>query len=168
MVLIALDARIEGVVVPPHLYHDPQLRLNISYRFGLPMTLDLTGIKATLTFSGTSFQCEIPWSAIFLAVSHVSGEPYLFAEDIPALKMADANPTSPPSGAEPVKSPPKLTLVRSPSDDAAEPLAESDQQRPMHQSPPQPVGNQQSANAMDSEPNPPNSPPSRGHLRLVK
>ena len=84
MVLVALDARIEGVDVPAHLHGDPQLRLNLSYRFGLPMAMDPWGISATLTFGGVPHACRFPWASIFLMVSHVNGEPYLFPDDVPS------------------------------------------------------------------------------------
>jgi stringent starvation protein B len=125
MVLVALDARIEGVVVPPHLGRDAQLRLNLSYRFGLPMSVDDWGILATLTFSGTPFNCRFPWDSVFLLVSHVTGQPYLFPDDIPPELLSQATaeagidaqvfmaqkPSGSPSG------PPKLQLVRAPQGD---------------------------------------------------
>ena len=94
MVLVALDARLEPVDVPAHLRHDVQLRLNLSYRFGLPLELDDWGITATLTFGGDSHDCRIPWTAIFLLVSHVSGQPYLFPDDIPTELLAQASSLS--------------------------------------------------------------------------
>ena len=83
MVLVALDARTPGVALPAHLADDPQLRLNLSYRFGLPMCVDDLGIHATLTFSGVQSEVDIPWRAVFLMASHVTGQPYLFLEDVP-------------------------------------------------------------------------------------
>src|SRR5712671_363568 len=52
MVMVTIDARSEGAVVPRQFERDPQLRLNLSYRFGLPITVDEWGVKARLTFSG--------------------------------------------------------------------------------------------------------------------
>jgi stringent starvation protein B len=83
MVLVTFDARHSKVRVPEHLAGDPQLRLNISYRFDLPMELDESGIYATLTFGGTSFDCFIPWSSLYMCVSHVSGQPFLFPDEVP-------------------------------------------------------------------------------------
>ena len=112
MVLVALDARVEGVEVPSHLHQDPQLRLNLSYRFGLPMDVSEWGVAATLTFAGVPFECRIPWCAIFLLVSHVSGQPYLFPDDIPAELLSageGAEGLQRASKLEPAR--PKLTLV---------------------------------------------------------
>lgn len=90
MVLVALDARAEGVTVPDHLDHDPQLRLNLSYRFGLPLSIDPWGISATLTFGGVPHECRFPWKSVFLLVSHVNGEPYLFPDDVPQELLSQA------------------------------------------------------------------------------
>ena len=112
MVLVALGARVEGVEVPSPLHQDPQLRLNLSYRFGLPMDVSAWGVAATLTFAGVPFECRIPWRAIFLLVSHVSGQPYLFPDDIPAELLSQgegAEGLQKASKLEPAR--PKLTLV---------------------------------------------------------
>ena len=116
MVLVALDARVQGVDVPGHLGRDPQLRLNLSFRFGLPMSLDPWGIKATLTFGGVPYACRFPWKAIYLLVSHVNGEPYLFPDEVPAELLAQVGVESAWSiqpSAKPKPAPrPKFRLVR--------------------------------------------------------
>ena len=167
MVLVALDARVAGVDVPAHLGKDPQLRLNLSYRFGLPMEVDEWGVAATLTFAGVPYNCRFPWAAIFLMVSHVSGQPYLFPDDIPAelltqggsdapavdgagaqhrtVEADDGSPTAPGGR-------PKLTLISSSESEAPE----SDGAAPAA-----------SSTASDETP-PPRRPRRRGHLRLVK
>jgi stringent starvation protein B len=142
MVLVTLDARRADVEVPPHLRDDAQLRLNLSYRFGLPMQLDDTGVNATLTFSGTPYPCRLPWSSIYLLVSHVSGRPILFPADVPPefangmLNRKTAAEAAPP---EP-SGRPRLRVVTKSAD--AEP-------------------------ATSDEPDP-RPPPRRGHLRVVK
>ena len=84
MVMVVLDARRPGVAVPPDLARDPQLRLNLSWRFGFSMELDEWGVKATLTFGGHPFTCRLPWNAIYAMVSHASkNEPYLFPAELP-------------------------------------------------------------------------------------
>lgn len=164
MVLIALDARVPEVDVPAHLGPDLQLRLNLSYRFGLPMELTDWGVEATLTFGGVPHPCRVPWKAIFLIVSHVSGEPTLFPEDVPAELTAQAAEDDPDAG---VKSPvapasapravaaahkeapnrPRLTLVSS---------QEKTEEAPSHES------------SHSPEPSPTPAPKGRAHLRLVK
>ena len=87
MVLVTLDATAEGVDVPEHLRNDSQLRLNLSYRFGLPVEVDDDGVLATLTFGGVPYDCVLPWPSIYLVVSHVSGRPVLFPDDVPEELM---------------------------------------------------------------------------------
>lgn len=83
MVLVAVNGRFPGVDLPEHLRGDPQVNLNLSYRFGWPMEVGEWGVRATLTFGGKPYDCALPWQAIFLAVSHVSQERYLFPADVP-------------------------------------------------------------------------------------
>ena len=89
-VLVQLDSRVEGVQVPDHLRGDPALRLNISGRFGLPLEVDDIGIHATLTFQGDPFECELPWTAVYILISHVTGEPCLFPDDVPPEYVSEA------------------------------------------------------------------------------
>lgn len=84
MILVALDGRADGVDLPEHLRGDPQVRLNLSYRFGLPMETGPWGVHATLHFGGVPYDCKLPWSAIFLVYCHGTEEQYLFPLDLPA------------------------------------------------------------------------------------
>lgn len=83
MVLVAVNGRFPGVDRPEHLRGDPQVNLNLSWRFGFPMEVGEWGVRATLTFGGKPYDCALPWQAIFLVVSHVSKERYLFPADVP-------------------------------------------------------------------------------------
>ena len=94
LVQVGLDARHEEVQVPPHLVNDLQLRLNLSYRFGLPLDLDDVGIHTTLTFAGTNFDCLIPWDSVYLMISHVSGESLLYPSDVPPELLTNLAPNS--------------------------------------------------------------------------
>jgi len=148
MVLVTIDARAEGVAAPEHLVGDPQLRLNLSHRFGLPMEIDEWGIHATLTFSGTPFTCRLPWKSIYLVVSHATGQPFLFPADIPAEMAAEFSEVSEPEidgSPEDADKGPALSVVTA---------AESEP-------------GSGSGSGSDDEP-PPKSPARRGHLRVVK
>jgi stringent starvation protein B len=142
MVLVTLDARCQGVDVPKHLRDDAQLRLNLSYRFGLPMRLDDGGVSATLTFAGTPYACRLPWVSIYLLVSHVTGRPILFPGDVPvefASGMLGAR--SAPLPAHRPGGRPRLRVVTRAAQ--TQPVAASDEPAPR-------------------------TPPRRGHLRVVK
>jgi stringent starvation protein B len=144
MVLITLDARSEGVDVPQHLRDDAQLRLNLSYRFGLPMQIDDEGVRATLTFAGTPYHCCLPWSSMYLFLSHVGGKPpILFPADVP-MEFASgllARVGSPSSASQP-NGRPRLRVVARAAEAAPEGARQEDPQ--------------------------PRTPPRRGHLRVVK
>ncbi len=159
MVLVALDARHADVEVPSQYRGDMQLRLNLSYRFELPMKLTDSGIEASLTFDGLPFSCNLPWDAIFLMVSHTTGQPVLFREDVPQ-EIASAHLPGLPDPDAPDLSPrrPKLRLI------AEEAPAEPE---------PEPSTDVSDAAPLPAPQTPPPSPPPtsgkrRGHLRVVK
>ncbi|HMK72683.1 MAG TPA: ClpXP protease specificity-enhancing factor SspB [Myxococcaceae bacterium] len=96
MVMIHLDARRPGVVVPPALRGEAHLRLNLSYRFE-PSDLSVGewGLRSTLSFSGTRFTVAVPWSAVFAITSHASREFWMFPEDMPP-ELTRSTSTPPP------------------------------------------------------------------------
>jgi stringent starvation protein B len=178
MVMVTVDARADGAIVPRQFDRDPQLRLNLSYRFGLPIEVDEWGVKARLTFSGVPFDCELPWPAIYMIVSHVTGQPFLFPEHVPQELMQLATQMRSEAAEETPKKP-RLTVVGSSDDAPAD--AETEAEAPheteaVAEAPAEPVA----AEAVDEAPvpepesaespeaDPPRTPPRRGHLRVVK
>lgn len=173
MVQVLIDSRIDGVTVPPHLMGDLQLRLNLSRRFGLPLTLADEGVEATLTFQKVPHDCIIPWKAIYAIVSYVTGEPFLFAEDVPLEVVLEAdnyseeqgsiNPLSNKAPASTSPSGPALRVVR-----AEEEGESSVSALESNKSPASSVA--AIADDTDEDDPPPASPPTkqRGHLRVVK
>jgi stringent starvation protein B len=68
MVRIIVDATRPGVLVPEQLQGNPQLHLNLSYRFdGHNMRFGQHALCVTLSFAHVPFRCEIPWHAIVAA-----------------------------------------------------------------------------------------------------
>lgn len=100
MVMVTLDARRPGVDVPAQFTSDPRLRLNLSYRFQLPLELNEWGVRAVLTFGGVPHACKIPWNAIYQVYSHASKDQYLFPADVPEdlvqATLAQGEVTPPP------------------------------------------------------------------------
>jgi stringent starvation protein B len=85
--MVHLDARRPGVVVPQQYAGDAHLRLNLSYRYSIPdFEIDDRRIQATLSFSGASFQCILPWESIFGITSH-AGDGQVWPEDLPTEVM---------------------------------------------------------------------------------
>lgn len=84
LVMVHLDARRPGVLVPPDLRCESHLRLHLSYRFVPPdLSVGEWGIRSTLSFSGKRFTVAIPWSALFGITSKVTQEWWMFPEDMP-------------------------------------------------------------------------------------
>jgi stringent starvation protein B len=85
LVMVHLDARRPGVLVPPDLRCESHLRLHLSYRFVPPdLSVGEWGIRSTLSFSGKRFTVAIPWSALFGITSKVTHEWWMFPEDMPS------------------------------------------------------------------------------------
>ncbi len=154
MTMVHLDARRPGVLVPDHLKKEPQLLLNLSYRFTPPdLTVSEWGLRETLTFAGSTFCVAVPWSALYAITSHATKEFFVYPDDMPPELLASQSQ--------------RLSAVEDPS---LEPL-EEDPSAAQGQGP-------ENANARavlrevvmerPHEPETPKEPPRRGHLRLVK
>jgi stringent starvation protein B len=84
MVMVHLDARRPGVLVPPELRIESHLRLHLSYKFVPPdLSVGEWGIRSTLSFSGARFTVAVPWSALFAITSKVTHEFWMFPDDMP-------------------------------------------------------------------------------------
>jgi stringent starvation protein B len=140
--MVHLDARRPGVSVPPQYSSDAHLRLNLCYRYAIPdFEIDDRRIQATLSFSGTPFQCILPWESIFGITSH-AGDGQVWPEDLPTEVMQTlSRPEQPPARQE------RPGLAAVPRE-----TAQADRQ---------PI------ESRDAAP-PPSSSPRRPHLRLVR
>ncbi len=84
LVMVHLDARRPGVLVPPELRCESHLRLHLSYKFVPPdLSVGEWGIRSTLSFSGQRFTVAVPWSALFAITSKVTHEFWMVPEDMP-------------------------------------------------------------------------------------
>jgi stringent starvation protein B len=150
MVMIHLDARRPGVLVPAPLRTELHLRLNLSYRFDPPdLTVGEWGIRCTLSFSGSRFTVAVPWSALFAISSHVTKEYWTYPDDMPAELLQQTMVTT--------KVP--LQAVQEPPPAPARPRAVLREVQGEREDPPLPPEGPQD----DPPPQ-----PRRGHLRLVK
>jgi stringent starvation protein B len=140
--MVHLDARRPGVIVPPQYSRDAHLRLNLSYRYAIrDFEVDDRRIQATLSFSGSPFQCILPWESIFGITSH-AGDGQVWPEDLPTEVMQTLSRPEPPPAR---KERPGLTAVPREPQAADRPPAEA------HDAGPHPAG-----------------APRRPHLRLVR
>ncbi|MCY1015944.1 MULTISPECIES: ClpXP protease specificity-enhancing factor SspB [Pyxidicoccus] len=156
MVMIHLDARRPGVLVPASIRGEAHLRLNLSYRFDPPdLTVGEWGVRCTLSFSGSRFTVAVPWSALFAIASHVTKEFWMYPDDMPPELLqqpASARPPQPVPVVPVAAERPRTFLREVPT--ASERSSEPSDVAP----PPAPPDGPQ-----DDPP-----PPRRGHLRLVK
>jgi stringent starvation protein B len=128
--MVHLDARKDGVVVPPQYAQEPHLRLNLSYRYNIP-DLEMSDclIQATLSFGGRPFRCVLPWTSVFGITSH-AGEGQVWPEDLPGEVMegiATKRDVKAPSG---VKGKPALRCVESTDCGEEEAPEEGDSAKP--------------------------------------
>lgn len=162
MAQVHLDARRPFVAVPERFKDQPQLVLNISYRFDPPdLAVSDWGVRETLSFGGERYTCGIPWSAIFALASVVTREFWMYPDDMPAEVMANA--VEKYGGGEVRAKWPKTKEEEAAAAAKAKPvLREVVLERLEGQE-------GSAAEPMRSEsPKDPPEPPKRGHLRVVK
>jgi stringent starvation protein B len=126
--MVHLDARKDGVVVPPQYAQEPHLRLNLSYRYNIPdLEMSDRRIQATLSFGGRPFQCLLPWSSIFGITSH-AGEGQVWPEDLPGEVMEGIATKRDPKAPSAVKGRPALSCVQGTGEEEA--AEEDDAEKP--------------------------------------
>ena len=90
MVMIHLDARRPGVLVPQELRCESHLRLHLCYKFDPPdLSVGEWGVRCTLSFSGARFTVAVPWCALFAITSHVTQEFWMYPDDMPTELTRD-------------------------------------------------------------------------------
>ncbi len=145
MVMVHVDARRPGVRVPAALRGDPQLRLNLSYRFAThDLSVSDDYVRCTLSFQGVPFYCELPLGAVFAIASHVTGDALVWPETLAAALEPAPEVFGGAGGKDRLAG--GMTVVDSPGERREERRegAAEDPQRPK------------------------STPPMRNHLRLVK
>jgi hypothetical protein len=124
MVMVTIDSRVDNARLPSRFAGELQLNLNFSHRFGLAdFDYDDDGLRASLSFGGTPFFCDIPWTAVYGMTSSIDGERMLWPDSFPrelvSLLPAQARhtPAAPaltetPDPPEPPPPSPRPTLRR--------------------------------------------------------
>jgi hypothetical protein len=81
-VLVHINPRQPGVVIPPYLMDNRTVTLRLSRFFRGRLATDDDQIKAELLFGPDYFDCSIPWTSIWGA-SSVRGEEFVWTEATP-------------------------------------------------------------------------------------
>jgi stringent starvation protein B len=163
IVMLHIDSRCDGVDVPPQSRGNARLLLNIAWGFKLPaLDIDDNGIYAVLRFGAQDYGCTVPWAALY-AITQPEHEQrgVLWPRSMPAEAIAAA---------------PELRgigrVVLGPPEDESGPRTGPRLVQDPAQDPPQdpaalPDGSE-SEGGPETDPEPPEPPRGRSHLRLVK
>ncbi len=82
--MVRLDPRRPGCVVPPRFEQDPQLAVNLSWRFpDTRMVVNERGVAATLRFGGIPMRLVVPWHALWAIAEPGADELRLWPVDVP-------------------------------------------------------------------------------------
>jgi stringent starvation protein B len=87
--MLCLDARCQGVRVPPQHTHDPALRLILNMNFPQPIEITEDGISARLSFGGRRFACFIPMDALWAAFNPQTMQGMMWPESMPPEVVQD-------------------------------------------------------------------------------
>jgi stringent starvation protein B len=87
--MLCLDARSQGVRVPPPHAHDPALRLILNLNFPHPIEVTAEGIAANLAFGGRRFACYIPMAALWAAFNPQTLQGIMWPDSMPPEVLAD-------------------------------------------------------------------------------
>jgi len=147
--MLYLDARAQGVRLPPQLAQNPALRLILNLNFPHPIEVTAAGVSANLSFGGRRFACYMPMKAIWAAFNPHTMAGMIWPESAAPEVLADLQARQqqamqqPQSGKSPRLRP---TLKTAADQEAAE----------------------QQERAEAPETAAPATPRQRGHLRIVK
>jgi stringent starvation protein B len=96
-ILVQLDARKSGVIVPEEYANDWRLVLLVGYNLKPDVELEIEkhGFTATLLFGGKTQVCFVPWDAVWAMASAEDGQGVLWKENMPAEALGEQTPTKP-------------------------------------------------------------------------
>jgi stringent starvation protein B len=154
-VMICLDARRQGVRVPPQHANDPALRLILNLNFPYPIEVTAEGISAKLSFGGRRMACYVPMQALWAAFEPTSRQGMMWPDSMPPEILAEL-----------AEQQPQATPARSQHPASAQPPAQRPRvaaQEGRHTSGAQ---DQETNTASQNEET--SSERRRGHLRIVK
>ena len=103
--MLCLDARHQGVRVPPQHAQQHALQLILNHNFPQPIEVTPEGVSANLSFHGRRFACYIPMAALWAAFNPQTMQGMMWPDSMPAeVQTAFA---ARQHGAAPLASPPE-------------------------------------------------------------
>jgi stringent starvation protein B len=145
--MLCLDARVQGVRLPPQLAQNPALRLILNLNFPRPIEVTAAGVSANLSFGGRRFACYMPMEAIWAAFNPHTMAGMIWPESAAPEVLADLQAQQQQAMQQP--QPGKISRLRPTLKTAADQAA---------------AGQQERAEAPEA----PATQRQRGHLRIVK
>jgi stringent starvation protein B len=105
---LLVDARMNGVRVPPSAIKDGQVVLNVAVRAVSELELGNEAIRFLARFAGVSQKVEVPLASVMAIYAQENGQGMMFpADNAPPAPPAPPTPESPPT-----KKGPQLRVVR--------------------------------------------------------
>jgi stringent starvation protein B len=153
--MLCLDARHQGVCVPPQHANNHALQLILNLNFPQPIDVTAEGVSVNLSFGGRRFACYIPMEAVWAVFHPDTMQGMMWPDSMPAEVKADfaARQQAPPP-------PAALPQPSTPPAAPAKPSQPRGRLRPV-------AGASKKNTDKDDEKGPP-PPRQRGHLRIVK
>ena len=87
--MLCLDARHQGVRVPPQHANNHALRLILNLNFPQPIEVTAQGVSANLSFGGRRYTCYIPMEAVWAAFNPDTMQGMMWPDSMPTEVKAD-------------------------------------------------------------------------------
>jgi len=153
--MLCLDARHQGVRVPPQHANNHALRLILNLNFPQPIEVTAQGVSANLSFGGRRYTCYIPLEAVWAAFNPDTMQGMMWPDSMPAEVKADLALRQQQEASQPQTAPPQATRSAA-SAQASKPRGRL---RPV-------TGASKKSPEPQEDAVPP--PRQRGHLRIIK
>jgi stringent starvation protein B len=98
--MLCLDARCQGVRVPPEHTRNPALRLILNLNFPHPIDVTDEGVSVNLAFGGRRTACYVPMEALWAAFNPETMQGMMWPDSMPPEVLADLAAQQQQKGAE--------------------------------------------------------------------
>ena len=154
--MLCLDARYQGVHVPPQHASNHALRLILNLNFPQPIEVTAQGVSANLSFGGRRYTCYIPMEAVWAAFNPDTMQGMMWPDSTPAEVKADLALRQQQEASQPQTAAPQQ---------ASRSAAPAKAPKPRGRLRPVTEASKKSTDQDDEGPQPPRQ---RGHLRIIK